>query len=72
MKRKNAKSKRPAKSKRTSRPASKRYDPFVAGETVIMDNPKIDRTIRPTTIKNFRELIQRELGDPPPLRKKKK
>jgi hypothetical protein len=39
---------------------------------LVLDKGKVDMTPRPTTIKNFKELIRRELGDPPPLRKKKK
>jgi hypothetical protein len=72
MKRKSPKSKRPTKSKRSAKSSSKRHDPFVFGELLVLDKGKVDMTPRPTTIKNFKELIRRELGDPPPLRKKKK
>ena len=72
MKRRPAKSKRSTKSKRSIKSPSKELDPFVSGEWIIMDNPKADMTIRPTTTKNFKELIRKELGDPPPLRKKKR
>jgi hypothetical protein len=63
---------KPAKAKRSSKSSVKKVDPFVSGEWVFLDNGKEDRTIRPTTIKNLKEILQKELGDPPPLRKKKK
>jgi hypothetical protein len=72
MKRKPTKSKRSSKSKRSAKSTSRKYDPFVPGEWIFLDKGKVDMTVRPTTIKNFKELIRRELGDPPPLRKKKK
>jgi len=66
MKRKSTKPKRSTKS------GSQKYDPFVSGEWIIIDNPKVDRTIRPTQIKNLKELVRKYMGDPPPSRKKKK
>jgi hypothetical protein len=63
---------KPSKSKRSAKASSQKYDPFVSGEWVFLDKGKVDMTPRPTTIKNLKELLQKELGDPPPLRKKKK
>jgi hypothetical protein len=60
------------KSKRSTKSTSRKHDPFVSGEWVFLDKGKVDMTPRPTTIKNLKELLQKELGDPPPLRKKKK
>jgi hypothetical protein len=68
MKRKSPKSKRPAKRRRSTKP-SKKHNPFVFGELLVLDKGKVDMTPRPTTIKNFRELILKEFGELPPVRK---
>jgi len=57
------------RAKRSVKAPSRKQDPFISGEWIILDKGKVDLTIRPSDI-NFRKLLKK-FGYPLSLKKKR-